>query len=227
MAVSKHQNERPAIDALIDLANQLEGESNTHARNIETLTEGLADEVSDREAADTRLEESIESETTARQQAVQGVQNQIGDGFAQTSITTSLSETNRAVQGIDGKIGDGLFSSDFTITQGYQESATTLVTMNRDIATLQNWQDRFRLGLTTNVTVVAGSSTSGTQAFATPFDSGADVAVFPVCVDASGNFTDLSCKLVSADYAGFSFAVYNDTQADVTVKVGFLAVRVD
>lgn len=26
MAVSKHQNERPAIDALIDLANQLEGE---------------------------------------------------------------------------------------------------------------------------------------------------------------------------------------------------------
>lgn len=42
MAVSKTQNERPAILALIDLANQLEGESNTHARNIATLTEGLA-----------------------------------------------------------------------------------------------------------------------------------------------------------------------------------------
>lgn len=79
MAVSKHQNERPAIDALIDLANQLEGESNTHARNIETLTEGLADEVRDREAADT------------------GLQNQLGNGFGQMSVTQSLNATNQQV----------------------------------------------------------------------------------------------------------------------------------
>lgn len=59
MAVSKTQNERPAILALIDLANQLEGESNTHARSIETLTEGLAAEVRDRSTADTALTNSI------------------------------------------------------------------------------------------------------------------------------------------------------------------------
>lgn len=80
MAVSKHQNERPAIDALIDLANQLEGESATHAQNIETLTEGLADEVRDREAADT------------------GLQNQLGGGFEHMSVTQSLNATNQQVQ---------------------------------------------------------------------------------------------------------------------------------
>lgn len=79
MAVSKHQNERPAIDALIDLANQLEGESNTHARNIETLTEGLADEVRNRETTDTSL------------------QNQLGNGFGQESVTQSLNATNQQV----------------------------------------------------------------------------------------------------------------------------------
>lgn len=200
MAVSKTQNERPAITALIDLANQLEGESNTHARNIETLTEGLADEVNDREAADTLLEETIQAEAEARAQAVQGVQSQIGEG---------------------------IFSPTFTISQGFQQSGVVLQNMSDAIDDINQWQDRFKLGLTQNVTIAAGSSTSGTLAFESPFGEDAEVAVFPVCVDASGNFTDLSCKLISADYSGFSFAVYNDTQASVTTKVGFLAAKVN
>lgn len=200
MAVSKTQNERPAITALIDLANQLEGESNTHARNIETLTEGLADEVNDREAADTLLEETIQAEAEARAQAVQGVQSQIGEG---------------------------IFSPTFTISQAFQQSGVVLQNMSDAIDDINQWQDRFKLGLTQNVTIAAGSSTSGTLAFESPFGEDAEVAVFPVCVDASGNFTDLSCKLISADYSGFSFAVYNDTQASVTTKVGFLAAKVN
>lgn len=94
MAVSKHQNERPAIDALIDLANQLEGESNTHARNIETLTEGLADEVRDRGAADTSL------------------QNQLGNGFEHMSVTQSLNATNQTVQllgNAQASLAEGVF----------------------------------------------------------------------------------------------------------------------
>ena len=98
MAVSKTQNERPAILSLIDLANQLEGESNTHARNIETLTDGLADEVSDREAADTLLGEAIQDEAAARAQAVQAEATARAEG--DTTITNSLGATNEQVDAL-------------------------------------------------------------------------------------------------------------------------------
>lgn len=99
MAISKTQNERPAIIALIDSANALEIASNVHAENIATLTEGLADEVSDRELA------------------IAGVQSIIGEGFSdQLTIAQSLSATNDAVSGID---------DDVTELQGNVESLQT------------------------------------------------------------------------------------------------------
>lgn len=80
MAISKTQNERPAIIALIDSANALEIASNLHAENIATLTEGLADEVSDRELA------------------IAGVQSIIGEGFSeQLTIAQSVSGVQASV----------------------------------------------------------------------------------------------------------------------------------
>ena len=99
MAISKTQNERPAIIALIDSANALEIAIELHAENIATLTEGLADEVSDRELA------------------ISGVQSIIGEGFSdQLTIAQSLSATNEAVSGID---------EDLTELQGNVESLQT------------------------------------------------------------------------------------------------------
>lgn len=99
MAISKTQNERPAIIALIDSSNALEIASNTHAENIATLTEGLSDEISDRELA------------------IAGVQSIIGEGFSdQLTIAQSLSATNAAVSSIDG---------DVTELQGNVESLQT------------------------------------------------------------------------------------------------------
>lgn len=169
MAVSKHQNERPAIGALIDAVNMAEPIVTQNVQNIATLTQGLADEAEARQQA-------VQAEATARAQDVQGVQNQIGEG---------------------------IFSSAFTITQVFQQSGVALENMSDKINNINQWQDRFRLGLSTNVTVAAGSSTTGTLAFESPFGEDAEVAVFPVCVDGSGNFADLSCKLISADYSGF------------------------
>lgn len=228
MAISKTQNERPAILALIDAANALEIASNTHAQNIATLTEGLGDEISNRESTDAQLQSAIALEVSNRTAAIANVQNQIGEGFSsELTVAQSLSATNRAIETIDDEIGDGLFSSSFTITQGYQRAENALVAISEDVATLQNWQNRFRLGLTPNVTVEMGDSTSDTLAFATPFEDDAEVAVFLICVDGSEILTDLSCKLISATYSGFSFAVFNDSQTDVTIKVGFLAVRMN
>lgn len=211
MAVSKHQNERPAITALIDAVNMAEPIVAQNVQNIATLTQGLADEVSDRETADMRLDEAIRDEATARAQAVQA----------------EAEARAQAVQGVQNQIGEGIFSSSFTITQGFQQSAFKLLEMGDAIDDINQWQDRFRFGLTQSVTVEAGGYTSGTLVFETPFDDNAEVAVFPVCVDSGATLTDLSCKPNIVTYSGFSFDVYNDTQASVTTKVGFLAVKVN
>ena len=203
MAVSKHQNERPAITDLIDAVNMAEPIMAQNVQNIATLTEGLADESRAREVGDS------------------AIQSQIGEGFSPIlTIAQSLAATNLALKSIGDEIGTGIFSPDFTITQAFRQAALA-------VESVIEWQERFRLGLTQSVTVEAGSSTSDTLEFGNQFSDDAEVAVFLACVDGSEILTELSCKLVSATYSGFSFAVYNETQADVTIKVGFLAVKVN
>lgn len=211
MAVSKTQSERPAIIALIDAVNGTEPIVAQNVHNIAALTDEFADEVGNREEADRLLGESVQAEADARAQSVQD------EATART----------QAVQGVQNQIGDGVFSSSFTITQGFQQADVTLQNMNGAIDDINQWKNRFRVGLTTSVTVEAGSSTSGTLVFETPFDDAAEVAVFPVCVDSGATLTDLSCKPNIVTYSGFSFTVYNNTQTNVTTKVGFLAVKVN
>ena len=226
MAVSKHQNERPAITDLIDAVNMAEPIVAQNVQNIATLTQGLADEAETRaqavqDEAEAR-QQAVQDEAEARQQAVQAEAT-----ARQQAVQAEATARAQAVQGVQNQIGEGIFSSAFTITQAFQRADVVLQNLSVAIDDINQWQDRFKFGLTSSVTVAAGSSTTGTLAFESPFGEDAEVAVFPVCVDASGNFTDLSCKLISADYSGFSFAVYNDTQASVTTKVGFLAAKVN
>jgi hypothetical protein len=179
MAVSKTQNERPAIIALIDAVNMAEPIVAQNVQNIATLTENLDIEISNRENADADIQ---------------------------------------------SQIGSGIFSPTFTITQGFQQSGVALQNMS---AAISQFQDRFRMGLSADVTVAAGGSKSGILWFEPDFASESEVAVFPVCVGSGMTLTDLPCKVTRANYQGFSFDVYNGTQADVTIKVGYLAVKVN
>lgn len=140
------------------------------------------------------------------------IEREIGDGFTDTTITNVFGALSSAVQGISDELGSG-FTSKSTVSDA--------------ITTLQEWQSRFRLGLTESLTVEMGDSVSNTLAFNTPLPDDSEVAVFLVCVDGSEILTGLSCTLISATYSGFSYAVANDTEADVTIKIGFLAVRMN
>lgn len=171
MAISKTQNERPAIAALIDAVNSGELTVAQIVQNVATLTENLDIEISNRENEDA------------------DIQSQIG-----------------------------------AVTQGFQRGS---VTLQNKLDSINQWQDRFRMGLSADVTVAAGGSTSDMLIFGSTFDSSAKVAVFPTCVNGSANLADLSCKVTRANYEGFSFDVHNDTQAEVTIKVGYLAVKVN
>lgn len=185
MAVSKTQNERPAIGALIDLANQLEGESNTHARNIATLTEGLADEVSDREAA------------------VQGVQNQIGDGFTETSVTTSLSATNQQV-----------------LLLGNEQDELS-ETVSGILARLAN----VKFGATEEITVPANDSYASSYVYPEPFGASSRSFVLLGFADDLLQAT-LSVTLVDSTYSGFSYSITNTDADPATVTIGYLAIAV-
>ena len=215
MAVSKTQNERPAITALIDLANQLEGESNTHARNIETLTQGLSDEVSDRETADTQLEQAIQDEAEARAQAVQAEAEARAQAVqaeatarmeANTAFTNSLDATNAQVLALTNDVD--------TLEQ-------------ETVPPLQTFVNRFRTGLTESLTIAASGSQSGNVTFNTPYEDTAQICVFPCCVGASELFTNLECQLISATYSGFSYNIVNTDTNSHTIAVGFVAVQVN
>lgn len=212
MAVSKTQNERPAILALIDLANQLEEDTATNARNIESLGEDLADEVGDREAADRLLEEAIgaeaearadavQGEAEARAEAVQGVQTQIGDGFTVTSVTTALSNTNQQI----------LLLSD--------EQAAIAGSVLGILDELAN----IKFGITVEITVPANDSYAGSFAYSEPFDSSVKSLVMLGFADGPVPAT-LSIALVDSTYAGFSYSITNTDTDPATVTVGYLAI---
>lgn len=225
MAISKVQPMRPAEIQLVDLANQLETTTQSHTRSIATLTEGLADEISDRENADTALQDAITaetqartqavqtltnnlaSETQARAQAVQGLQTQIGDGFSETSVTQSLSATNQQILGL---------TNDVDLIE-----ATLAENVNVFI-------NRFRVGHTESFEIAAGNAQAGSVTFNTPYADTAQVCVFLCCVDPGEIFTNLECQLISATYSGFSYNIVNNDQTDAhTVALGFVAVQVN
>lgn len=205
MAVSKTQNERPAITALIDLANQLEDDSNTHARNIETLTNGLAQEALDREAADTLLDgairdeaearaQAIQDEAEARAQAVQGLQTQIGNGFSETSVTTQVNALG-------------------------EEQAVLAEDVFGIRATLKN----IKFGILTEITVPANDSYAGSYAYPEPFDATSKSLVMLGLTDEPAPAT-LSLALVASTYSGFSYSITNTDTNPATVTVGYLAI---
>lgn len=82
MAISKTQNERPAIIELVDAVNTTESTVAQNVLDIATLTEGLADEVIAREGGDSALTESL-GLTNTKVLALQGFVNRFRIGLTQ------------------------------------------------------------------------------------------------------------------------------------------------
>ena len=66
MATSKTQPMRPAEIELIDVVNDLEGLTASHSLSIDAVTDGLADEIAERERADAALTTRIGNEELTR-----------------------------------------------------------------------------------------------------------------------------------------------------------------
>lgn len=222
MAISKQQPMRPAEIDLIDAVNQHEQTLNAHTQSINTLTEDLADEIRDREAADTAL------------------QGQIGEGFSPSlTIAQSLSATNNAVADIDAEIGDG-FDSQNTIT-AYVQALDLFIGTRTDLddtvvnsilalatssETLESFVSRFKIGCINNLTIPANDSISTSATFAEPFESTDSCVLFAQVItnELASLFT---YTLIDCTYSGFSYSIANSDADAHTVSLGYIAVKVN
>lgn len=240
MAISKQQPMRPAEIDLIDAVNAHEQTLNIHTQSLNTLAEGLANEIGDREDTDTALGVRIDVEIQARTNGDAALQGQIGEGFS-TSLTVaqSLSATNGAISDIESEIGNG-FDSQNTIT-AYTQALDLFLGTRTDLddtvvnsilalatnsETLESFVSRFKIGCINNITIPANDSVSTSATFTEPFDSTDSCVLFAQVVtnELASLFT---YTLIDCTYSGFSYSIANGDADSHTVSLGYIAVKVN
>lgn len=240
MAISKQQPMRPAEIDLIDAVNQHEQTLNAHTQSLNTLAEGLTDEIQNRANADNALGERIDNESFARANGDAALQGQIGEGFSPAlTIAQSLSATNDAISDIENEIGNG-FDSQNTITT-YAQALDLFLGTRTDLddtvvnsilalaassETLESFVNRFKIGCLNNIIIPANDSISTSATFTEPFDS-ADSCVLFAQVITNELASLFTYTLIDCTYSGFSYSIAN-SDADVhTVSLGYIAVKVN
>lgn len=205
MAISKTQPMRSAENALIDAVNSQDGTLLAHQQAINTLSEGIADEVSNRERADNALSGQINAEARIRADADDGIQAIIGNGFTQqNTIANSLSATNEQV-----------------LLLGQEVEANTDA-----IEDLQAFNSNLKIGKIADIVIPANDSISTSYSFSEPFPA------YAACILVAQVITDelatlFTCTLIDCTYSGFSYSIANSDADPHTVALGFIAVNVN
>lgn len=124
MAISKTQNERPAITALIDAVNADDVTIGQHTADIANLQQGLSDEVGNREAGDSALAQSL-GETAGQVLALTGSVEDLQD--SQPALLDLLSRV-RIGESVTLTIpANDTFASSETFTEPFGETDRCIV----------------------------------------------------------------------------------------------------
>lgn len=213
MAISKTQNERPAIIELIDGCNELQTVTDSHTTSIGELSLGLGSETDARILADEQLGLDIAAEENARINAIDDVQD---------SIDAEVENRSTADSNIQGQIGTG-FSSTNTIAQAITNANNGILSTNTELG---NFIDKFRFEVTEELEIVAERTTQVTVAFSTPYEVGSQVAAFPAFIYSSAQGV-FEVNAYSITNEGLSLDIYNSGSSDGSVIIGILAVRMN
>ena len=240
MAISKVQPMRSAEIELVNASNEHELTLQAHTQSLNTLAEGLSDEIGDREAADIALGGRIDNEIQARANGDANLQGQIGEGFSpELTIAQSLSATNSAVSGLENMIGNG-FDSQNSVTayatalDAFLGDRTQLddTVVNAILGLVyltevfETFSDRFKIGIVENITIPASDSVSTNHVFATPFES-ADSCILLAQVLTNELSTLFTYTLIDCTFSGFSFSIANSDADAHTVALGYVAIKVN
>lgn len=211
MAISKTQPMRPAEIALVDAVNELETLTASHTQSIGTLTEGLADEIADREQADTALTTRIAAEELTRAS---------NDSALSARINTITDVTIPAIgDRIDTIVDDTIPALDDRV----ETVEGDIPILDGRVTALEGKAGDFHLGLTQTITVPANDSVSTTETFTVPFLDTELCGVYPFVVT-SDTLTLFELTVTGCTYSGFSFSVSNSDTNPHDIRVGYLAV---
>lgn len=205
MAVSKTQNERPAINALIDLANGLETSINAQATQIANLHGALTSEVSSRANADTLLANQIQSEASTRASA---------DDSLESAIDAEETARETAITGIIETLGSS-FSESYSVSD-FADAVTT------DVGILLEFKDAIKFGVGTAATVQGNNYYDGTVTYPTPYPDPSISFVIPAFLSGVEQ-TDLELTVGECDNEGFSYTVINRSSTEKSFVIGYLS----
>lgn len=230
MAISKTQPMRPAEIELVDEVNRLTNASSSQAGQIASLNA------------------AIETEALVRLNAVQDLQTQIGNGFAESSVTQSLSATNAQVLALTNDVDTleqtalpGIQTQIDTINQTTIPGITTalgdtallddtvvnsILELATSEETLADFADRFKIGCINSITIPANDSISPSATFAEPFDAN-DICVLFAQVVTNELASLFTYTLIDCTYSGFSYSIANSDADAHTVSLGYVAVKVN
>lgn len=222
MAISKTQPMRSAEIEILDKVNELDIAVDSNTTSLGLLTDALGAEVSDRQLADTSLGNRIDTEIQQRESADSGLSNRISG-----EVTTRADADTALGLRIDGEITNRV-NSDSEIMNIIGTDFSSGNTVSSNVSGLQEFNNRFRIGLSQPYTIAPNTTQAVSMDFNTPYESTDEVLVFVNPVAANESFTDIKCSLDSAGYLGFSATVENlDTVNSYTVALGFIAVKVN
>lgn len=203
MAISKTQNERPAIISLIDASNSQEN-------NINNINNNLQSEITTRENENIDIRVSIANEISNRITAVQNVQNQ---------VLLLGNEVNSITTQIDNIADDLENTSDAVIDiQG------DLTSISSDVANLLLFEGKIQIGNINNLIIPANDSLSTSETFAEPFDENSNCIVFAQVITSELS-TLFNFTLIDCTYSGFSYSISNSDADSHTVSLGYIAIR--
>ena len=210
MAVSKTQNERPAIGALIDLANGLEISTQGHTVQISNLQGALSSEISSRTSADTLLGNRILAEETARANA---------DNALEDAIEAEETARETAIASINNKLGD-TFTAQNSVSD-FAESVFEAIDNLRLFELII--QNSLKFGVGGIGTVQGNDYYDGTVTYESPYPDTAISFVFPAFLSGVEQ-TDLEVTVSECDYEGFSYTVVNRSATAKNFVIGYLAL---
>lgn len=219
MAISKTQNERPAIIALIDTSNTLEegvatlGESlsneiETRTEENQTLSSLIATETAARESADSTLETAIENEADTRADAVADLTS---------SISSEIAMRMAAISNVESLIGDN-----FTNQYSVSDFADVISSSVDDV---QTFISLLKIGAATQATVQGNNYYDGTVTYPSPYTNGSTTFVFPAFLSGVDQ-RDLELTVQSCNEQGFTYTVINRNTTAATFTIGYLAVGI-
>ena len=211
MAVSKTQNERPAINALIDLANGLETTTQGHTVQISNLQGALSSEISSRTNADTLLGNRILAEETARESA---------DNALESAIGAEATARADAVSDVMSLIGNS-FTESHTVSD-FESDANAAIDSLQSLMNHLNSVMRFGAD-STPATVAGNNYYDGKITYSEPYPTNSVSFAFPAFLSGIDQ-SDLEVTVSECTNEGFDYTVVNRSSTAATFTIGYFAI---